>query len=134
MQSQRYKKPSKVNIVSIVLILGLLAGAYYVIQWGPHYYRKWKAQGVISELTNKLYSKRFVGGDAESQLFADLKREAETRLAELGIREANLQVTMSKTQHEANVSATYMQTIKHWFVDKTTVLTFTLTERAERSE
>ena len=43
-----YKRPSKINVVSVLVILVLLAGLYSLIQFGPPYWRKWKVKEILS--------------------------------------------------------------------------------------
>ncbi len=121
---QRYKQPKKLNFVSLFFLLLGLVASYGVIKVSPPYYRKWKANGILSESANKVYPKRFLSGDGESEFFNELRQETEKQLRAIGIEDPRLQVSISKTSTEIEVRAEYEERIQHPFIGKSTVLNF----------
>jgi hypothetical protein len=129
MERIKYEKPSKVNFVSVMLLLGALAALYAAIQYGPPYYRRWRAANVLSEITNKIYPKRFMSGPLETEVYDQLRKETVERLQQLGIANAaGSKIEFSKNQREITGSLDYSEQVKHWFVNKTSVLSFHLVE------
>ncbi len=130
----KFDKPSRVNIVSIFFLLVLAAGAYAVIQFGPPYYRRWKAAGVLSEIANKYYANRLKGGPSSTETENQLRPELMAKLGEVGIDGTTVQATFRKSMTEVSVQITYREMVKHWFVGKTTTLDFTLMEEAKKEK
>ena len=122
--AQHYKQPKRVNFVSFFLMLLGLGLSYSVFKFGPPYYRKWKTQTILSESAVRVYPKRFLSGDGESEFFNKLRQETEKQLREVGIEDPRLQVSISKTSQEIEARAEYEERIQHPFIGKSTVLHF----------
>lgn len=127
MERVSYKKPSRFNAVSVLLVLALLAGVYSIIQFGPPYYRRWKAAGILAENVSKIYSKRRSTGEQETQFFEDLRKDTEQKLRDLGIT-SEFQIQFRKDSAVLSGTLEYIETVQHWFVGKTTTLRFYITE------
>ncbi len=125
MERVRYEKPSRINAVSILLFLALLAGAYALILFGPPYYRRYKASGILSESVNKIYPRRMATGTQEMELFSELTKETEQKLRDLGIK-SEFKIQFRKDRSEIGGTLEYIETVQHWFVGKTTTLRFTV--------
>jgi len=125
--AQHYEKPSKLNAVSFLLILLAIAGAYGAIQFGPLYYHRWKAAGVLSESVNAIYPKRNAQGEFETQLYDELRKSTEAKLREIGIT-VPLTITFSKNPQTITGTIEYTDVVKHWFVNKTSSVSFRITE------
>ena len=127
MERISYKKPSRINAVSVLLTLALVGGAYSLIVFGPPYYRRWKAAGVLSESVNKIYQRRMLTGSAELEFYDGLKKETEEKLRALGIK-SDFQIEFRKDQKELSGTLEYLETVQHWFVGKTSTLRFRVDE------
>jgi hypothetical protein len=125
----KYDKPSRLNLVSVVFFLLLAGAAYGAIQFGPPYYRRWKAAGVLSESVSKYYADRLKPGD-EGQI--RVRTELLAKLKEVGIADPAVQTSFRKAQTAVSIDVTYHEVVKHWFVDKTTTLEFILSEEAKK--
>jgi hypothetical protein len=125
MERIKYQKPSRINLVSVLLLLCLLAAGYALYQFGPPYYRRWKATTVLSETVNKIYPKRGATGQTESELYDGLRKEVEQKLRDLGIP-SELKIEFRKDKVEIAGTLEYTETVNHWFVNKSTVLRFYL--------
>jgi hypothetical protein len=119
----RYVKPRKFNIVSFLLLLIAAAGIYSAVQFVPPYYRKWKAQGVISEAANKVYPRRMLEGGGET-FITQIRDETERQLRDIGIKDPTLRITIEKSLAQVSVSAEYIEIVKHPLVNKQTTMTF----------
>jgi len=121
-QHLNYTKPRKFNFVSFLFILIAAALVYGVIQYGPPYYRKWKAGTVVTEAANKVFPKRHGDGDVE---FFDLtKKEVESQLRELGVQDPGLRIFIEHNANEVTVRAEYIERIKHPFISKISEISF----------
>jgi hypothetical protein len=120
--AQRYDKPRKLNMVSFLLLLMAGAAVYCVVQFGPPYYRKWKAQGVLTDAANKVYPKRMV--TESEQFIGQVREETERELRSLGIKDPALRITVEKSMKQVGVGAEYVEIIHHPVVNKQTTMTF----------
>ena len=124
-----YKKPGRLNVVSFLFLVAGIAGLYWAVQFGPAYYRRWQAAGVVSDIGNKLYAARMRGPESD----AALRQELATRLGELGIDETTVQPAIQKSTTAVDLTVTYREVIRHPLIDKTSTLTFTLHEDFRQS-
>jgi hypothetical protein len=126
--AQRYDQPRGFNVVSALFLLAGMAAIYGAVQWGPPHYRRWKAQGVVSETVNKMYPKRSLTGEAESAFQEELRQEIEGRLHELGIKDTPIQTSFTRTEGEIVGTVTYTEHIRHPLVNRVTEVRFVLTD------
>lgn len=124
MAGKRYAKPGKLNIVSFVLLAAGISALYSAVQFGPPYYRKWQAKGVLSEAANKLYPKRRLDMNQISGFINGVRKETLEKLHALGIEDTTMTVQISKDANQVGVRAVYSERIVHPLVGKTTILRF----------
>jgi hypothetical protein len=122
--TQHYDKPRRVNAVSVIIFLVLAAAAYAGVQFGPAYYRKWKASGILSEAANRVYPKRMLAADLAADFIEKVRGETAARLREIGIADPGMRVLIDVKPTAIGVSAEYVEIIKHPFVGKITTLSF----------
>ena len=122
----KYKRPSRINIVSFTLLLGALAGLYAVAQFGPVYYRRWKAAAAVTDIANKLYAFRMrpAAGDLDPQTM--LRKDLLDQFREIGIDETTVRSNLQQSSSSARVQVTYTEVVRHPLLDKTTTMVFTL--------
>jgi len=128
----KFDKPSRLNLVSFIVFLALAAGVYSAIQFGPAYYRRWKAAGVVSEMVSKFFGERLKGGEGSTEVENRLRPELLTRLKEVGIDDTTVQATFRKSITAVSIEVAYREVIRHPFVNKTTTLEFTISEDAKK--
>jgi hypothetical protein len=121
---RQYDKPRRINIVSGIFLLAAAAGLYSAVQFGPCYYRKWRANGVLSEAANRVYPKRRVSADAAVEFTDKVRSEATAQLREIGISDPGLRLTIDRSAAHVGVTAEYVEIVKHPFVGKITTLSF----------
>lgn len=124
MQHQRYDRPSRFNFVTLLLLLLAAAAIYSVIQFGPPYWRKWRAAEVISEAANAVYPRRFVTGPGEQDMLQSVQKEAVRKLRAIGIEDPSLLVRVTKDRERIVAGCQYRERVKHPLVGKSTVLRF----------
>lgn len=130
----RYKKPRKLNFVSFLLILAALGAGYAGFQFGPHYYHKWKARGILSDAANRCYPKRMSEGIELFDFLQELQNKTTKRLREMGIEDPKMKVKITMGAKEITAQASYVVVIKHPFVDKTTTLYFRPTSSVSKHD
>lgn len=120
----KYKKPRKLNPVSFLLLLLVLAAGYAGFQFGPAYYRKWRAKGILSDSANRAYPKRFKEGWERDDAVEVIRKSTVKQLQDLGINDPELQVKIEFRAKEISATATYKVVVKHPLVNKITTLYF----------
>jgi hypothetical protein len=128
----RYNRPRRLNLVSFVFLLAGLASLYGLFKFGPPYYRRWKAAGVVSDLANKLYAER--RRPDETSLISDFQKELRDRFRDIGIDESMVQPEFQRSLSRVRVQVRYLEIIRHPLVNKTTTLEFNLAEEVVRTD
>ncbi len=117
----RYKQPSKINAVSVFLLLLAAAIAYLLIQYGPPYWRTYKVKEILDQMATRCRGNRVPKDDALDKM----EQEAEQRiLDEAGIKDNNVRVVINIGAQEVTVTANYTEEVKHWLVKKVSTLHF----------
>ena len=106
------------------MLLAALGAGYAGFQFGPHYYHKWKAKGILSDAANRAYPKRMVEGIELFDFLQELQNKTTKRLRDVGIEDPKMEVKITMGAKEITAKASYVVIIKHPFVDKQTTLYF----------
>lgn len=122
-----YKKPRKINLVSTVLILIAVGGAYSAWKFGPIYWKKYKVEEVLGSAKSAAEGTRIdrlnpAGQSKEEDRIVEV---ATNHIIELGItpEEHGLQVYF--TEGYRSINADYTVIVQHPF-GKSTKLDFRL--------
>lgn len=125
LQTGSYKQPRKLNMVSLVVLLGILAGVYAAVQFGPVYARKWKAKEILSESVHQYYTRRRVSGGEEQSYLQGLREKTVAALRAAGIVDPNLMLSFTKSPRlDVTGILEYEEVISHPGVNKITRLRF----------
>jgi hypothetical protein len=124
-----YKQPSKINAVSVFLLLMLAAAVYAIIQYGPPYWRTYKVKEILDQAATKCRGNRKPNDEKLDQLEQDSEKRI---IDEAGIEDTNVRVRISVGPKEVTVSATYVEQVRHWFVSKVSTLNFKPEIKRER--
>lgn len=127
----RYKQPSKINGVSIVLLLALLAAVYAGIKFGPPYFRKYQVKEILDEVASKCRAKN---RQVSAEQLDQFERDAEKKILATGVEDGAVRVRVTVTDRDVSVQATYREVIRHWLVSRTTTLNFAPLIERERIE
>jgi hypothetical protein len=108
-----FKKPSSVNFVSVLMLLAVLAGGYWVWKYGPVYYNRFKVDEILREGAVEATGLRRMTDAAQQQLQAKIVGTVIERVGGRGItvEDNGLQVYFSddiRTLH-----ADYYVIVKH---------------------
>ena len=132
MAIQHGGSPSRLNVVSFLFLAAAVAGIYWLVQFGPAYYRRWQASSAAAELTNRLYANRLRSGEGESAVLDEIRQELNARLRQIGIDETTAQISFQKNSAMAQVTVSYREVVRHPLVNKSTTLDFTIVEQARQ--
>jgi hypothetical protein len=124
MERTSYKKPRKVNPVSVIVVTVVLAVLYSLVQFGPPYWRKWKVKGILSESANRIYPRRRHQEESLNPFLDEVKGETEEQIFGAGVEDPELEVFIEVDEVEITVSAQYKERINHPLIGKATVLNF----------
>lgn len=121
MAGTSYKRPSKINVVSILITLILLSGLYALIQFGPPYWRKWKVKEVLSSSASQAFKLR---RQPSEEVLSKIKEDTAQKIRAAGVDDPSVRVIIDVNEQQATVRAEYREQINHPLVKKTTTLTF----------
>jgi hypothetical protein len=117
----RYKRPKKLNLVSLLLALLGLALLYAGVMAGPCYWRRWQVKRVLDDTAMKIYRFR---RDPHGATFENARSRAAEQIRGLGVRDPSLRIFIEQSPSEIRVGAEYRELIQHPLVDKVTTLNF----------
>jgi hypothetical protein len=119
-----YKAPRRLNWVSVLIILGLLAMAYAGWKFGPAYWKGYKVDEVLSDYRNRASDLPGLSPQFQSAEADRIKGEVYQRLQELGIGDTEEQpLEVDFGPNFSYLYARYQIIVKHPF-GKTTTMKF----------
>ena len=121
MAGTSYKRPSKINFVSVIVTLILLSGLYSLIQFGPPYWRKWKVKEILSSSASQAFKRR---RQPDEEVLNKIREDTVREIHAAGVDDPSVRVTVDINEQQATVTAEYRERINHPLVKKTTTLTF----------
>lgn len=119
-----YNKPRRLNVVSLLLLLIVLAAGYAGWKFVPVYWQARKVDQVLDEEKMAAASIDRLRDDARATTADSVVAKAVTRIYEMGIEdqaEQPLQVWFDADYGALN--ARYQVVVRHPVVDKTTIMT-----------
>lgn len=114
--------PSRLNFVSLSLLLLLAAGAYAGWKFFPHYYTAWQVDTALGEAVNGCYRVNRMSEPARSAAIDEIRSETVSKIRQLDVQDQGLQVRVRIEGTTAIAEAFYDVLVVHPRVDKTTVL------------
>jgi hypothetical protein len=119
MSAYAYRKPSRINSVSVFLALLVAAGIYAAWKFVPHYTTAWKVDRVLQDVSNRAGPLLHLTGAEQEALEGELTAQARSRIAELGIDDPELEVYFSPLI--GTLRADYAVIVEHPFDKRTRV-------------
>jgi hypothetical protein len=105
-QPVQYKKPRRINAVSITLVLVLLLGAYAMYQWLPVYFMRQEAYRVLQETGSKLAGRAAYYRQNTDEREA-LRRTMQRELIALGIDDPAIETWIELEGKEVRLGVVY---------------------------
>ncbi|MCX4246399.1 hypothetical protein [Paraliomyxa miuraensis] len=89
-QPIKYKKPRRINVVSVSVVLVLAAGAYALYQWFPLYVKRNEAHRVLQETGSKIAGRPVIY-EEDTKVREELRRTMQRQLVEIGIDDPQIE-------------------------------------------
>jgi hypothetical protein len=102
----QYKKPRRINVVSVTLVLLLLLAGYATYQWLPLYMMRHEAYRVLQETGSKLAGRAgYYEQDAEAR--EDLRKTMQRQLVNVGIDDPKLETWIEIEGKQVRLGVVY---------------------------
>ncbi len=120
----KINKPSRINAVSVTVVLIILAIGYSLVQFGPAYLRKWEVRSSLDGFLMEYYQKRHVDDQHLGKFLDDLTERAEDKLYAIGIDDKELTVDFDRQGPTLMATTSYEEVIRHPLINKVTRLRY----------
>jgi hypothetical protein len=115
-------EPRRLNVVTLLMLLGLAAGGYWFWKFFPVYYTGWQVDHLLSEAGAESYQVVRLGEGVREAKRAEIERSTRERIVALGVDDPDLRVTVELEPKLATVTADYEAVVQHPVAGKRTVL------------
>lgn len=115
-------EPRRLNVVTVVLLLGLAAGGYWFWKFFPVYYTGWQVDHLLAEAGAESYQVAQYPAGPREQKRAELERRTRDRIVALGVDDPDLKVAIDLEGHQATVTADYEAVVQHPVGNKQSVI------------
>lgn len=102
----KYKKPRRINAVSVTLVFLLALGAYAAYQYLPLYFMRHEAYRVLQE-TGSTIAGRAGYYEVDTKAREDLRRKMQNNLSSLGISDPNMETWIEFEGKEVRIGVVY---------------------------
>lgn len=111
----QYKKPRRINVVSVTLALLLALAGYAAWQWAPLYFKRHEAYRILQETGSKIAGRAsFYEQDPKAR--EDLRRTMQRQLVEVGIDDPKIETWLEIEGKELRLGVVYSAFIE-WPLD-----------------
>lgn len=125
----RYKKPKRLNPVSLGLVVFLGAIAYVLHSLFPVYTLHADAKGELQALLPRLYKANLMPDNVGRPQIKQIEKDAASALRRVGVKDKDLKVQIFRDKKRVAIEARFMTTATFPGLEKTR--DFQLTPRAE---
>jgi hypothetical protein len=124
-----YRKPKKINVVSITMLLFVGLMAYLVYSIWPMVTLRLRVKSELEDVLPNFWRVNLRPEEYARQEIARMKRELMIKLPQLGVRDKKLEVVFERGKKRVAIEARFSTTVHFDVVNKTR--TFQLAPRAE---
>jgi hypothetical protein len=114
--------PRRLNWVTLLLILGVAAGGYWLWKFLPVYYTAWQVDTALSDGTAQAYRIAKLPAGPRSTAKAEIERSVAAKVVALGVTDPKMAVRIDFTEHDAVAECDYKVEVRHAIVDETKVM------------
>jgi|GEM_PF-3748509 hypothetical protein len=125
----KIEKPSRINAVSVTVVLIILGLAYTGVQFGPGYLRKWEARSSLDGFLMEYYRKRHVDDKHLDKFLEDLSERAEDKLYQIGIDDQDLIVDFDRQGDTLIATTSYEEVVRHPLINKVTRIRYNIVRK-----
>ena len=102
----QYKKPRRINVVSVTLVLLLALAGYAAWQWAPLYFERHEAYRVLQETGSKIAGRAgYYEQDAQAR--EDLRKTMQRQLVDVGIEDPRMETWIELEGKELRLGVVY---------------------------
>jgi hypothetical protein len=113
-----YPAPRRLNVVTILLLLGLAAGAYIGFKFGPVYWQRYKVDEVLTDIAFQAMDLRLATPAERAEEEVALVEKARGRILELGGIDAD-RLSVYFESDASLIHAEYSVVVHHPVLDPT---------------
>jgi hypothetical protein len=114
-QPVRYKRPRRINPVSVTLVLLLALAGYLTVQYLPPYLQQHEVYRVLEEHGSMLVRRKIHYQDHPDQLEL-FRRQMEAEIRKIGVMDPQLETWIEVDHDEVRLGAFYTETVT-WLFD-----------------
>jgi hypothetical protein len=114
--------PSRINIVNFLLLVALLAGAYGVWKFLPHYYTAWQIDRLLETAGTRSYRVVRIPEPARGRGIQEIEDDTRKAIVLLGVDDPAMTMNLSIVENEAIAECDYTVIVEHPYIHKQTVL------------
>ena len=127
-----YGQSRRFNSVIVVMLLMVLAGAYWVWRFFPAYFDGWSVDHLLKEAASSTYRLNRLGEpERTKQLKALVDKTRADIIKQANVTDPDLTVNLDIDGDNVAVSADYRVEVTHVLTSKTSTLHFHKSERAD---
>ncbi len=133
-----YKQPRRLNSVTIVLLMGVLAAGYWFWRFFPAYFDAWTVDHILKEAASKVYRANLLREPERTQELQKILDKVRADVAQHGPSAINCDdptsgwlLNLDFEGTKATLTAEYCVVITHPVISRTTMLHFTRRETAD---
>ena len=124
-----YRKPAKINVVSVTLLLIVGAIAYVIYSVWPVVTLRLRVKSELEDVLPNLYRVNLRPDDYARVEIARMKKELTAKLPKIGVKDKNLELVFERGKKRVAIEARFSTTVTFPVLNKTR--TFQLSPRAE---
>jgi hypothetical protein len=128
-QPTQYRRPKKLNVVSLTMFLWLGALAYAIYSTWPVVTLRLRVKGDLEDVMNRYWRANLRGEAAAREEIGRLRKELTAKLATEGVTDKKLDFVFERDKKRISIEARFKASVTFPIVDKTIV--FDLAPRAE---
>lgn len=131
-QRVEYGKPRRLNAVSAMFILLVIAFGYWMWRFFPSYFNAWTVDHILSESASEVYRANRLNEPERTNTLHEIIDKAKADIIhKANVHDPDLTVNLDIDGNNAKVSADYSVVITHPMVTRTTTLHFVRSETAD---
>jgi hypothetical protein len=127
-----YKQPRRLNSVTIVLLIGMVAAGYWFWRFFPAYFDAWTVDHILKEAASKVYRANRMREPERTQELNGLLDKARSEMQhKASVNDPELLVNLDFDGNNATLTADYRVVITHPVISRTTLLHFVRRQTAD---
>jgi hypothetical protein len=127
-----YKQPRRLNALTITLLLGVAAGAYWFWRFFPAYFDGWTVDHILKEAASAVYKTNRLSEPGRTQELKALVDKARADIIKrANVTDPELAVNLDIEDTRAELSADYRVVVTHPVLSRTTTLHFVKKQTAD---